>query len=323
MIRLLHALLVFVFLFSTSIVLLGQSKEGRIKLEFQDYYSKEELGQVEGEGAMLDGVPHGKWEYFLVYNHKIKYYSGHYSNGKKYGKWYNYATSPPLGYTDNFDFRRSTESWKDNKLYRFMMGHDKLQITIDDGLTEPHITELRRLDEAFDDSYRNTQRNNITAGYGESVESMLSRLIPMVRQELLKSGQKSDLKNWTEYNLLKLHEHYDSGVVQSSFVQNWIKTTLYSTELYYKGKLAEKYIFLDGDPSNYIEYLYSEWGAMIHMRQYVNDTIPAGRWIENYPNGDQKSRGSYSDGKRNGKWKFWSEDGIQEIVKYKDGIKQE
>ena len=145
----------------------------------------------------------------------------------------------------------------------------------------------------------------------------------MIKQELLKSGQKSELKSRTLYGKLKLHEQYDSGIVLNSLVQNWDKTTLYSKEIYQNEVLSEKTVFLSGDPSNFIEYKYEGVGGMLYMRQYMNDTIPTGRWIENYPGGEKKSQGSYVNGKRNGKWKYWDEEGNLETVKYKNGLKQE
>lgn len=307
----------------SSLILNAQSKEGLIQLEFKNYVTKATMGQVEGEGEMHEGLPHGKWEYFLVYDHNIMYYSGNYDHGKRSGVWNNYALIPPMGYNNNYGFTRSTETWKDDKLYRFKMGQDNLLIIIEDGLGEPYVSELKRLDEAFENSYRRTHGKTVTPEFGESVESLQSRLIPMIRQELLKSGQKSELRSRTLYGKLKLHEQYDSGMVLSSLVQNWDKTTLYSKEIYQNEVLSEKTVFLSGDPSNFIEYKYEGVGGMLYMRQYMNDTIPTGRWIENYPGGEKKSQGSYLNGKRNGKWKYWDEEGNLETVKYKNGHKQE
>ena len=136
----------------SSLILNAQSKEGLIQLEFKNYVTKATMGQVEGEGEMHEGLPHGKWEYFLSYDHNIMYYSGNYDHGKRSGVWNNYALIPPMGYNNNYGFTRSSETWKDDKLYRFKMGQDNLLIIIEDGLGEPFVSELKRLDEAFENS---------------------------------------------------------------------------------------------------------------------------------------------------------------------------
>lgn len=318
-IRLLSSYFLFFILVSG---LFAQSREGMIQLELKNYETKVLLGQIEGKGETIEGIPHGYWEYFLVYDHNIKYYSGHYEHGKKCGVWDNYALQPPMGYNDNYDLKRSSEAWQDGKLYRFKMGQDNLLVTIDDGLPENQTVELKRLDEAFENSYRRTHGKTFTAEFGESVESIQARLIPMIRQELLSKGQRAELKFWSLYNKLRLHEIYDSGMVISSFVQQWDKMVLFSKEKYEYGILREKTIFLEGNPSNFIQYQYHPDGDMLYMHQYVNDTVPAGRWVENCPNGEKKSLGSYVDGKRHGKWKFWDKNGNTNVVKYKEGIEQ-
>ncbi|MEN8224974.1 MAG: hypothetical protein ABFS05_06390 [Bacteroidota bacterium] len=313
-----------VILFICSLYLSGvhaQSREGLIKLELVNYMSKESLNQVVGEGTTLDGKPHGEWAYYLLYDHNIMYCKGHYLKGIKTGVWNNYAILPPMGYADNYELVRSTEVYKDGKLYRYKMGQDNLLILIKNGLEEPYITELRRLDEAFENSYRRTHGKTITPEFGESVESIQSRVIPMIRTELLKSKQKAELKFWTLYHKLKLHEEYDSGKIIKRLSQQWEKNVLFSKEIYENEMLKEKYLYMEGDPSNIMEYLYYDNGDLHYIRHYVNDTVPSGRWIENYPNGEKKFQGNYSSGKRNGKWKFWDETGAVEVVKYKDGIK--
>src|SRR5210317_1953643 len=148
----------------------GQSQEALIQLELTNYVTRESLNQIEGEGEMIDGVPHGEWVYYLLFDRNIIYKKGHYIHGKKSGVWNNYALLPPMGYTNNYDLVRSTENYKGGKLFRYKMGQDNLLITIENGLDEPHISELQRLDEAFENSYRRTHGKTVTPEFGESVE---------------------------------------------------------------------------------------------------------------------------------------------------------
>lgn len=297
----------------------GQSQEALIQLELTNYVTKESLGQIEGEGELVDGVPHGEWQYYLIFDRNILYRKGNYIHGNKSGVWNNYALLPPMGYTNNYDLVRSTENYKDGKLFRYKMGQDNLLITIENGIGEPYIAELQRLDEAFENSYRRTHGKTITPEFGESVESIQTRIIPMIRAELLKSKQKAELKFWSLYNKLKLHETYDSGRIETRLVQHWEKDILFSKEVYKNDLIQEKYVYLEGDRSNYIENQYYENGTLHFTRQFMNDSIPTGRWIEKYPNGENKSIGSYINGKREGKWKFWDEAGNNEAIKYKNG----
>lgn len=301
----------------------AQSREGLIQLEFKNYVSLETRGQVTGEGNFHEGKKHGQWDYYLIFDRNIKYYSGFYEHGKKSGVWNNYALIPPMGYKNNHDLKRSTETWKNGRLYRFKMGQDNMLITIKNGLEDPYVAEIRRLDEAFENSYRRTHGKTVTPEFGESVESIQSRMVPMIRQELLKSKQRSSLKFWSLYGKLRLHEEYDSGQLVRSIVQNWDKTVLFSREVYEKEVLTEKTIFLNGDPSNFIDYIYSADGSLLSMKQYVQDSIPSGRWIENYNDGSKKSLGSYSGGKKTGKWKYWDEEGELETVRYRNGVPAE
>jgi len=312
--------LLILFYFTTTIF--AQSREGLIQLELKNYESKESLGQVIGEGTNLDSKPHGEWAYFLLYNRNIMYCKGNFVNGKKTGVWNNYALLPPMGYNSNYDLVRSTEHYKENKLFRYKMGQDNLLITIDEGLDEPYISELRRLDEAFENSYRRTHGKTITPEFGESVESIQSRVIPMIRAELLKSRQKSELKFWSLYNKLKLHELYDSGKIVSQINQQWEKTVLYSKEIYRDEMLKEKYLYMGGDPSDIMEYRYLPSGDLKYLRHFIKDTVPSGRWLENYDNGESKTQENYVNGQPDGKWKFWDKNGEVEIVKYKNGVKQ-
>ena len=300
-------------------VLFSQSREGMIQLELQNYVMKETLGEVVGEGELEDGVPAGRWEYYLIYDRNIKYSDGNYISGKKEGVWRNFALSLPLGYNDNYDLVRSTETYKDGLLYRYKMGQDNLLILIQEGLGEPYLSELKRLDESFENSYRRTHGKTHTPQFGETVESLQSRLIPMIRLQLTKSGKQSELKQWTITGKLKLHEKYDDGEVVYQLAQRWDNNILYSTEEYRYEILREKTLYMNGDPNNIIRYRYFEDGELEYMKHFKNDSIPIGKWIENYPGGKKKYQGSYVNGKRNGKWKFWDEDGNVEVVKYKDG----
>jgi len=306
------------FLFSMAVY--GQSQEALIQLELINYETRESKSQIEGEGELKEGLPNGEWVYYLIYDRSIIYRKGNYINGKKEGVWNNYAILPPMGYTDNYDLVRSSETYKDGKLFRYKMGQDNLLITIENGLEESYITELQRLDEAFENSYRRTHGKTITPEFGESVESLQSRVVPMFRTELLKSKQKAELKFWSLYHKLKLYEAYDSGKIVKKLIQQWEKDILYSKEVYENEKMKEKYVYIEGEASNFIESQYYDTGSLNYSRQYINDSIPTGRWIEYYPNGEKKSIGSYIHGKREGKWKFWTESGEMKLIKYKNGI---
>ena len=301
---------------------LGQSQEALIQLEFDNYVSKETLEKIAGEGNILDGKKHGEWKYFMIYDHDIMYYKGHYLYGKKEGVWNNYALLPPMGYSNNYDLVRSTETWKDGLLYRFKMGQNNILVMMENGLGEPYCSELRRLDEAFENSYRRTHGKTLTPEFGESVESMQARLVPMIRDVLLKSKQKAELKFWTLGQKLKLYEKYDSGMIAYRLSQEWDNNTLYGTEIYENETLAEKYIYVGGNPNDVIQYSYYPNGDMEFMKHFENDTIPVGKWIENYPDGKKKSMGSYLNGVKSGKWKFWDEEGNVEVIKYVDGEPQ-
>jgi antitoxin component YwqK of YwqJK toxin-antitoxin module len=309
-------------LFCFSHVLFSQSREGMIQLELQNYVMKETLGEVVGEGELRDGVPTGKWEYFLIYDRNIKYSEGHFINGKKEGVWRNYALSLPMGYSDNYDLVRSSETYKDGLLYRFKMGQDNLLVLIEEGLGEPYISELKRLDESFENSYRRTHGKTYTPEYGETVESLQSRLIPMIQSQLTISGKKSELKQWTITGKLKLHKKYNEGEVVYQLTQQWDNNILYSTEEYKHNILREKTLYMNGDPNDIISYRYFEDGELEYMKQYKNDSIPVGKWIENYPGGNKKYQGFYVNGKRDGKWKFWDKKGNVEVIKYKEGKPQ-
>ena len=302
-----------------SLSMLPQSREALIILEFQNYESKEMKGQIVGEGEYIDGKPHGKWVYYISYNHNLMYYKGYYEHGEKTGMWHNYALIPPPGFKENYDMPRSSEAWKEGKLYRYKMGQNNLLLTFKDGLGEPYVSELRRLDEAFENSFRRTSGKTITPEFGESLESMQSRLLILIRIELLKNKQKTELKFWSLYNKLKLHEIYDSGQIVRKVSQSWEKEVLYRKEIYLNEMLTEKYLYLEGDPSNIMEYRYYPSGDLEYLRCFKNDTVPTGRWIENYPNGEKKFQGNYSNGGKNGKWKYWDEMGELKVIKYKDG----
>ncbi|NQT78445.1 MAG: hypothetical protein HQ565_12075 [Bacteroidetes bacterium] len=305
-----------------SIGLFAQSREGLIILEIKNYESKESRGQVVEKGEFVNGKPHGEWTYYMIHDPNIIYYKGYYDNGEKTGVWNNYALLPPMGYTNNSELVRSVENWKENKLFRLKMGQNNLLITIEDGLEEPYISEIRRLDEAFEHSYRRTHGKTYTPEFGESVESLLCRFIPMIRTELLKSNQKAEFKFWSLYNKLRLHEIYDSGKVVRHLSQQWEKDVLFSKEIYAYEILEERYLYMNGDPADVIEYRYYPGGDLEYMKHYKNDTIPIGRWIEFYANGEKKFQGTYVNGKRGGKWKFWDEDGNLEAIKYKNGNPQ-
>lgn len=299
--------------------LFSQSREGMIQLQLQNYVMKETLGEVVGEGEMKDGVPDGEWNYYLMYDRNIKYYEGHYLDGQKNGVWNNFALLPPMGYTDNYGLVRSTENWKNGLLYRFKMGQNNLLVTVEDGLGEPYASELRRLDESFENSYRRTHGKTITYEFGETVESLQSRLIPMIRTQLIKSGKKSELKEWTLGGKLKLHEKYEDGEIVHQEIQRWENNVLFSTEIYEYNILLEKTLFMNGNPKDVIYYRYFDDGGLAYMKHLKNDSIAVGKWFENYPSGNKKHQGSYINGKREGKWKFWDEDGNVEVIKYKEG----
>ena len=305
-----------IVLFLLTVAVFSQSQESRIQLALQNYVTKETLGELEGEGEMLDGVKHGLWIYYLIYDRDIMYCKGNYDNGKKKGVWNNYALIPPVGYANNYDFVRSTETWDGGLLYRIKMGQNNLLILIEEGLGEPYVSEIRRLDEAFENSFRRTHGSTQGPEFGESLESLQSRVVPMLRIELLKSKKKAELKHFTIDRKLKLHELYDSGHIVFRLSQTWDNGILYSKEIYLNEVLSEKYLFMDGDPKDVIHYKYFSSGDLEYMRHYKNDTIPVGRWIENYPGGEKKSQGSYVNGVKSGKWKFWDEDGNVEVVKY-------
>lgn len=303
-------------------ILFAQSREGMILSGISDYVTYETKNQVEGEGELIDGKPHGLWEYYLIFDLDIKYKQGNWTNGQKNGVWNNYSLDPPMGYVNNFDLVRSTETWKEGLLYRLKMGQNNLLIIMHDGLGEPYVSEIQRLEEAFEYSYWRTHGKTVTWEFGESVESILSRFIPLIKKELLNSNIESELKFWSLYKKLKLHEKYDSGKLVYQLVQNWEKEVLYSKEIYINELLSEKFVFMDGDPKDVIEYRYYPSGTLKSMKHFKNDTIPIGRWIENNPDGSKKFQGTYSNGKRDGKWKFWDEEGNQQIVKFKDGVEQ-
>lgn len=300
----------------------AQSREGMINLELQNYVMKETLGEVVGEGELIDSVRDGKWEFYLMYDRNIKYYEGYYQDGVKSGTWNNYALLPPMGYTNNYDLIRSTEVWKNGMLFRFKMGQNNLLALIEDGLSEPHVSELRRLDESFENSYRRTHGKTYTPEYGETVESLQARLIPMIRSVLIKSGEKAELKEWTLGSKLKLHEKYEDGEIVYQFVQRWDNNVLYSSEVYEFGVMQEKTLYMNGDQNNVISYRYFDSGELEYMKHLKNDSIPIGKWIKNYPDGNKKYQGSYINGLREGKWKFWDEEGNMEVIKYKAGEPQ-
>ena len=306
----------------TNLNLFGQSQEGLIQLEIKNYVSIWSQGLVESEGETVDDLRVGEWTYYLMYDRNIKVYQGNYVKGKKSGIWNNYALLPPMGYSNNYDLVRSSEAWKGDKLYRLKMGQDNLLITINSGLEEPYVTELRRLDEAFEHSYRRTHGKTITPEFGESVESILARIIPFIRDELIKSKATAELKFWNLYGKLRLHETYDSGVVTSKQIQKWEKDVLFSKEVYEHDVLKEKFLYMGGNPDDVIVYSYYPDGKTEFMKHYKNDTLPVGRWIEYYPDGGRKSQGDYQNGKRDGKWKFWDEAGTQTLIKYNNGIPQ-
>lgn len=300
----------------------AQSREGMINLELQNYVMKETLGEVIGEGELIDSVRDGKWEFYLMYDRNIKYYEGYYQDGVKSGTWNNYALLPPMGYTNNYDLVRSTEVWKNGMLFRFKMGQNNLLALIEDGLSEPHVSELRRLDESFENSYRRTHGKTYTPEYGETVESLQARLIPMIRSVLIKSGEKAELKEWTLGGKLKLHEKYEDGEIVYQFIQRWENNVLYSSEVYEFGVMQEKTLYMNGDQNDMISYRYFNSGELEYMKHLKNDSIPIGKWIENYPDGNKKYQGSYINGLREGKWKFWDEEGNMEVIKYKAGEPQ-
>ncbi len=297
----------------------AQSREGLIQLEYKNYITKQAKGQVRVQGDSLNGKRHGLWQYHLIYDDGILYYQGNYINGAKEGVWNNYALIPPMEFSNNEGLIRSTEVWKDDKLYRYKMGQDNLLILIPEGLSGPVIDELRRLDEAFEYSYRRTSGKTITPEFGESVESMQQRLIPLLRQQLLLSNKKAELKSWSLFFKLKLHESYDSGRIVKSLVQSWEADVLYSKEIYENEVLTEKSLYIMGNPDDVIYYEYYPQGNLKLMHHYLNDTIPTGKWLEYYPGGEKKLQGTYSNGRRKGKWKFWDENQNLEVIKYKDG----
>ena len=311
--------LVCMLLLCSITILFSQSREGMIQLEMQNYVMKETMGEVEGEGETVDGIPVGKWEYYLMYDRNIKYYEGTFLNGKKEGTWNNYALLPPMGYTNNYDLVRSTEVWKAGLMYRFKMGQNNLLVVVPNGLGEPYASELRRLDESFENSYRRTHGKTYTPEFGETVESLQARLIPMIRSQLIKSKKVSELKEWTLGGKLKLHEKFENGEIVYQKIQRWDNNVLYSTETHEHGVLRNKTLYMGGDPNDIISYSYFENGELEYMKHIKNDTIPVGKWIENYPDGNKKYQGSYINGKRTGKWKFWDEEGNIEVIKYKDG----
>lgn len=106
----------------------SKNREVMIQLEISNYETYESKNQVEGEGKMIDGKPHGLWHYYLIFDRNIMYRKGHWDHGKKTGVWDNYSLDPPMGYVNNFELVRSTENWKDGMLYRMKMGQDNLLI---------------------------------------------------------------------------------------------------------------------------------------------------------------------------------------------------
>ena len=298
----------------------AQTSAAYIARELNNYASYEQRGAIRAEGDSLDGLPHGKWTYYLISNNNFKYYEGNCDHGKRVGKWNNFFINPPEEYVTNDGLIRSSEIWQDGKMVRWKGGQNNVELGSISGLSVEAAKEIRRLDEAMEIMYRKTFGQTTAPDIeGESLESLQRHLMKRFRQIMLDTGTEGYIKYWNLNKQLEYHEVYLNGAISEATYYEYMDNKCTSTSRYLNDVLQEKYVYILGEPTDIDIYLYYPEGGIRKIQSYRGDSIRAGKWMGYYQNGQKKFAGTYVDGKKHGKWTTWDAEGNKTQVKYVNG----
>lgn len=299
---------------------IAQTSAAYITRELNNYASYEQRGAIRAEGDSLDGLPDGQWTYYLISNDNFKYYEGYYDRGNRVGKWNNFSINPPEEYVTNDGLIRSSEIWKDGKLFKWKGGQDNVELVSNSGLNVETAAEIRRLDEAMEIMYRKTFGQTTAPDIeGESLESLQRYMMKRFRQIMLDTGTDGYINYWNLNKQLEYHEAYLNGAIREATYYEYMDDRCTSTSRYLNDVLQEKYLFIMGEPTDVDIYLYYPEGGLRKIQSYRGDSIRAGKWMGYYKNGNKKFSGTYVDGKKHGKWTTWDAEGNKTQVKYVDG----
>jgi len=300
-------------------IVIAQTTTAYILRELNDYASCEQRGDIRAEGDSIDGQPHGAWTYFLISNDKYKYYEGSFDHGKRIGSWSNFFIEPPEGYVTNHGLVRSSELWRDGKMHMFKGGKNNIVLSSTTGLDEDAAKEIRRLDEAVEILFRKTYGQTVTYVRGESLESIQTYILERIKNLMINSGTEGYIKYWNLNKQLEFHEDYFDGVIVEATYYDYLDDKCLSKSSYKNDIMQEKYVYIMGEPTDIDIYLYYPAGGLRQIKSYRGDSIRAGRWMSYYDNGKKKCIGTYSDGKKHGKWTLWDSTGTKTMLKYENG----
>ena len=312
-------LLITCVLIVVSNVLIAQTTTAYILRELNDYASCEQRGDIRAEGDSIDGKPHGAWTYSLVSDDNYKYYEGSFDHGRRVGSWNNFFILPPEGYVTNHGLVRSSELWRDGKMHMFKGGKNNIVLASSTGLEEDEAKEIRRLDEAVEVLFRKTYGETVTYVRGESLESLQTYMLERLKNLMIDSGTEGYIKYWNLNKQLEFQEDYIDGVIVGATYYEYLDEKCLSKSTYENDILQEKYVYIMGEPSDIDIYLYYPAGGLRQIKSYRGDSIRAGRWMSYYENGKKKCIGSYSGGKKHGKWTHWDSTGAKTTLKYDEG----
>lgn len=299
----------------------AQTTTAYILRELNNYASFEQRGGIRAQGDSLDGLPHGKWTYYLISNDYFKYFEGNYDHGKRVGVWKNFFIDPPDEYVKNHGLIRSTEIWRDGRMYKWKGGQDNVEIVSNTGLSLEIANEIRRLDEAIEIMFRQTFGQTSTRDIrGESLESIQRYMMDRIKKIMLDSGTEGYIKYWNLRKQLEYQEFYDSGVNTEATYFEYQQDKCISKSVFKNDILQEKFVYIMGEQYDIDIYQYYPEGGIRKIRSYRGDSIRAGKWMSYYPGGRKKCVGTYHDGKKHGKWTLWDADGNKTQVKYENGV---
>jgi antitoxin component YwqK of YwqJK toxin-antitoxin module len=175
------------------------------------------------------------------------------------------------------------------------------------------------LDEAFENMYRSTKGDNYNWIRSESLYSLEKHLLKRMKDVYMEAGAEGYLKHKNANNKPVLYEEFSQGMITKGVYCEFENELCYSKQIFINDTLREKHIYMLGVPSDVDIYTYYDNAYLNEIKRYRGDSIKFGRWMGFYDNGQKKYIGSYLNGKRTGKWKYWDEEGNKSMIQFVEG----
>lgn len=266
-------ILLFLVLFMTPLVSFGQT-------EYQVYrYAND---SISSEGTLRDGKPDGYWKTYYE-NGKLKS-EGNRKDFLLDGVW--------IFYSEEGDTTLLVTYEKDIK-------HGLRKIYMSDEVLEERFDHGTRIDfsRRFDRRYHLLQVMPIKNGYEEGLSPVYDTTGRLIEIITYKKGF---------VNSREVINRYDSQGKKHGYWKEFYPNFDLKSEIYYKHGLRDGFY-----------KLYDEKGNLLKITKYVNDVEqviaaemkPLQMQHEYYPNGRIKREASFRDGKREGTWREFDENG--------------